>query len=352
VVGFGGVARSIYGSLVDWLGGALNPDLFLCPTENLANRAFTFPAEMGPQVEQLEGVSQVQLVRFARVLFRKTPVTVFSVETAKLASTSRRPALAGDPEQMYRLVSEGRGAIISDAFQRLRGVDFAETLELPTPSGLLRLPVVGITRDFSDQQGTVMLDRAVFQRWWQDSGINVIRVFVKPGVSPDAVRRRILERFAGQRRLLVLSYRQVRENILRVTDQWLQMTYSQIAVAIVVAVLGIVNTLIVSITDRRRELGVLQAVGGLRRQVRHTVWMEALAIGVIGLVLGLALGAVNLLYALENALRMAGLRLDYQYPIELSLLLVPLILAAAWIAALGPARAAVRARLVEALEYE
>jgi ABC-type lipoprotein release transport system permease subunit len=80
--------------------------------------------------------------------------------------------------------------------------------------------------------------------------------------------------------------------------------------------------------------------------------MEALAIGAIGLVLGLALGAVNLLYALENVFRIAGLRLDYRFPVGLSLLLVPLILAAAWVAALGPARAAVRARLVEALEYE
>ena len=70
----------------------------------------------------------------------------------------------------------------------------------------------------------------------------------------------------------------------------------QIAVAVLVAVLGIVNALTVSITDRRRELGVLQAVGGLRRQIRHTVWMEALASALIGLVLGLALGAVQLYY--------------------------------------------------------
>ena len=70
----------------------------------------------------------------------------------------------------------------------------------------------------------------------------------------------------------------------------------QIAVAVLVAVLGIVNALTVSITDRRRELGVLRAVGGLRRQIRGTVWMEALGVGVIGLVLGLALGAVQLYY--------------------------------------------------------
>ena len=59
-------------------------------------------------------------------------------------------------------------------------------------------------------------------------------------------------------------------------------------VAVLVAILGIVNTLTVSITDRRRELGVLRAVGGLRNQIRGTIWMEALAIGIIGLVLGIA----------------------------------------------------------------
>jgi len=352
VVGFGGIARSVYISVVEWLDSALNPDLFVTPSQNLASRAFAFPAEIGPQVESIEGVSQVQLVRSARVLFRQKPVTVFSIEVASLERTSPRPALAGDSKQMYRLAAAGQGVIVSDAFSRLQGVGYGEAVELPTPSGMLRLPVVGVTRDFSDQQGAVMLDRSVYQRWWKDSSVSVVRVYVKPGVSPEAVRRRILERLAGQRRLLVLSNRQVREHILQVTDQWFGMTYSQIAVAILVAVLGIVNTLIVSITDRRRELGVLQAVGGLRRQVRHTVWMEALAIGAIGLLLGLALGAVNLLYALENALRLAGLRLDYRYPFELALLLVPLILGAAWIAALGPARAAVRARLVEALEYE
>jgi putative ABC transport system permease protein len=351
VVGFGGVSGSIHASVMDWLDTALNPDLFVTPTENLANRTFTFPAEMGPEVERLEGVREVQLVRSARVLYRKTPVTLYSLEMDKLWRTSRRRTLVGDAAQAHRLAAEGRGVIVSDAFARLRGVGFGETVELPTPQGWLRLPVVGITRDYSDQQGSVALDRSVYERWWRDSSINVIRVYLKPGASPAAVQQRIQERFSG-RRLLVLSNQEVRQNILRLTDQWFAMSYSQIAVAIAVAVLGIVNTLIVSIMDRRRELGVLQAVGGLRRQVRHTVWMEALAIGAIGLALGLALGAVNLLYGLENVFRIAGLRLDYRFPVGLSLLLVPLILAAAWVAALGPARAAVRARLVEALEYE
>jgi putative ABC transport system permease protein len=120
-----------------------------------------------------------------------------------------------------------------------------------------------------------------------------------------------------------------------------------------VAILGIVNTLTVSITDRRRELGVLRAVGGMQGQIRRTIWMEALSIGTLGLVLGSALGALNLYYILEIVHRdIAGMRLDYAFPTSTMAMLVPTILAAAFIAAIWPAESAVHGSLVEALEYE
>jgi putative ABC transport system permease protein len=140
---------------------------------------------------------------------------------------------------------------------------------------------------------------------------------------------------------------------MKLLDNWFAMTYNQIAVAILVAVLGIVNTLTVSITDRRRELGVMQAVGGLRNQIRHTIWIEALSIGVIGLILGAALGAINLYYVLGMLKRdLGGIDLDYIFPVGFMFLMIPTILVAAFIAAIGPAESAVHGTLVEALEYE
>ena len=119
------------------------------------------------------------------------------------------------------------------------------------------------------------------------------------------------------------------------------------------AVLGIVNTLTVSIADRRRELGVMRAVGGLRRQIRHTLWLEAVSIAVIGLILGILMGAVNLYYSLGMVRRdLGGFDLDYVFPVAFVLLIIPTILAAAFAAAIGPGESAVRATLVEALEYE
>jgi len=195
--------------------------------------------------------------------------------------------------------------------------------------------------------------RNLFVKAWHDDSVNLFRIYVQPGADELAVRQRILDAYGKTQRLFVLTNRDVRQYITRLTDQWFGLTYVQTAVAVLVAVLGIVNALTVSITDRRRELGVLQAVGGLRQQIRHTIWMEAAAIGFIGLALGFALGAIELYYALGIARRdMIGIDIGYAYPLTTAAALIPVILIAAFLAALAPAESAVRGSLVEALEYE
>jgi putative ABC transport system permease protein len=140
---------------------------------------------------------------------------------------------------------------------------------------------------------------------------------------------------------------------VKVASQWFGLTSVQVAFAVLVAVLGIVNTLTVSITDRRRELGVLRALGAGRGQIRRTIWIEALAVATLGLILGCVLGAVNLYYILQIAQKdIAGVRLDYAFPFPTALTLVPIMLSVGFVAALWPAQVAVRGSLVEALEYE
>jgi putative ABC transport system permease protein len=353
VVGFGGFTASMYRSFGEWMDNALNPDFFIAATGKLNSRTVTFPGDLGPVIEGVEGVDQVQVVRTARVMYQQRPVMIIAIEVAKVATKVRRVPLAGDLDEMNRLTAEGKGMIVSDGFSSLWNVKMGDIVDLPTPSGLLRLPVVGIIRDYSDLQGSAFIDREVYRKWWNDDTVNIARVYVKKGQDTAAVRERVTKAFEGRWRLLVLTNREVREWAYKLFDQWFGLTYNQIAVSILVAVLGIVNTLTVSITDRRRELGVMQAVGGLRKQIRRTVWLEALSIGAIGLILGVCLGAVNLYYTLGMVQRdLGGLNLDYIFPISFVAGMIPTILAAAFVAAIGPAESAVRGNLVEALEYE
>jgi len=353
VIGLGGVARATYRPLSDWMTASLNPDMFVTPSENLSDRTYRFPLAMRGELERIPGIDHVQSVRTARMIYRGGPVLVIGVEVDRISRRVHSRIIAGDPDHMFRVTAAGAGVIISENLAELQRLSLGETLELATPEGLLRLPIAGITRDFSDQQGSLMIDRSVFQRWWRDDTVNIFRIYLRPDARAEEVKERILERFRHQRRLFVLMNQEVRQYILRLVNQWVGMTYVQIAVAVLVAVLGIVNTLTVSIADRRRELGVIQAVGGLRRQIRFTIWIEAVAIGAIGSVLGLALGAVNLYYTLEITRRdLIGSRLDYEYPIPIAASIVPVILLAAFLSALWPAESAIRSSLVEALEYE
>ena len=354
VIGLGGIGRESYNSIVNWLDTALNPDLFVAGSQNLSDRTFRFPKTLGDSIGEIPGVEDFQTVRSFRVNVGGRPIMLIIIDAASFERRGHRPLVAEDPRGMYNLAKTGAGVIVSDNFARLQGRVVGDRVDLATPGGLLSLPVAGVITDWSDQQGSVFVDRAVYERYWQDDTVNVVRVYVSEGTDPMTVRQRILERLApSYPRLLVFTNAEVRSWVLKLTDQWLQLTYSQVLIAVLVAILGIVNTLTVSIIDRKRELGVLRAVGGFRRQIRQTVWMEAVAIGVVGLALGLLFGAANLYFLLQITGRdLSGMYLPYRFPLSIALMLLPTILAAAFFSALWPAESAVRTSLVEALEYE
>ena len=353
VVALGGLARASYDSIYGWLSVALSPDLFVSPSQSLTQRDFRFPESMGAQLQAIPGIAQVQPVRDARIQIQGKPTMFVAADIAELRQHATLPPVAGNTDDMFRRAEQGKAVLASENFALLRGFKLGDIVDIPSPNGVLHLPIAGIVTDYSDEQGSLLVDRSLYKRYWNDSAVNVFRIYLAPGASEADVKRRILEQFASQRRLFVLTNREVRRYILRLTDQWFGITYVQIAVAVLVAVLGIVNTLTVSITDRRRELGVLQAVGGLRNQIRGTIWLEALAVGIVGCILGLALGALQLYYSLHiSAEDMAGLRLSYEYPYPIALLLAPGILMVAFLSAIAPAETAVRGSLVEALEYE
>jgi putative ABC transport system permease protein len=353
VISLGGLAKASYSSILEWVRIALNPDMYISTSETLTKRSFRFPGSMLAEIQQIPGIAEVQPVISGRVPVDGRPILLVASDVGAIAVRAKLPAVAGVPAEMYRQTAEGKGVIASANFAALHGYKFGQTVSIPTPSGMLRLPIVGIVTDYSDQQGSILMDLGVYRKYWQDDTLNFFRIYLQKGARWQDVKNRILQRFGNQRRLFVLTNDEIRAFIIRLTDQWFGLTYVQIAVAVLVAILGIVNTLTVSVTDRRRELGVLQAVGGIRNQIRATIWLEAVCIGIIGLVLGLALGAMQLYYSLQIGARdLAGIQLNYEYPINIALVLVPTILAAAFLSSIGPAESAVRGSLVEALEYE
>src|SRR5205085_9965201 len=117
---FAGMARASYDSIIDWMDTALNPDLFVMPSEDLVVRTTRFPATMGPELQGIEGISRVQLVRDARIQFRNTSVMVVAAEVASLDETAHRLPVEGDASEMYRLTAAGQGLMVSDNLAQLQ----------------------------------------------------------------------------------------------------------------------------------------------------------------------------------------------------------------------------------------
>jgi hypothetical protein len=93
----------------------------------------------------------------------------------------------------------------------------------------------------------VFIDRQLFVERWQDDSVDFFRLYVSPGASAPQVKSAILSAFSGNRHIFVLENAEVRSHVGNVTDQWFTMSWAQLGVAIVVAVLGIINSMTVSV---------------------------------------------------------------------------------------------------------
>jgi len=140
--------------------------------------------------------------------------------------------------------------------------------------------------------------------------------------------------------------RQARDSV----NQLLGIVTALLLLAVVVAILGIVNTLVLSVVERTRELGLLRAVGGTRRQVRTVVRRESVLMALLGALTGIALGTVSGI-ALSRALLDEGIT---EIEVPAGTLVVYLLVAAAVgvLAAIGPARRASRVDVMEAITAE
>ncbi len=134
VVALGGLARASYDSIYGWLTVALNPDLFVSPSQSLTQRDFRFPESMGAQLRAIPGVGEVQLVRDARIEIQGKPAMFVAADIRRSAeSMPRLPPVAGNANEMFRRAEQGEAVLASENFALLRGFKLGDIVDIPTP---------------------------------------------------------------------------------------------------------------------------------------------------------------------------------------------------------------------------
>src|SRR5256885_7904285 len=179
IVALGGVSQAAYVSVQDWLDTTFNPDLFVSSSDNLLSSRFLFPASMETELRAIPGVMDVQGVRTVRISIAGSSRTLIATDLGKLFEHIKPEVFEGDLQRMGELGSQGPGVIISENFSTLENLHLQNWLEIPTPSGLLRLPIVGVIRDYTSQKGSLLIDETVFRQYWKSGELDVFRVYLQ-----------------------------------------------------------------------------------------------------------------------------------------------------------------------------
>lgn len=186
-----------------------------------------------------------------------------------------------------------RGVLVSEDEAAEHGWQPGQQVELTTLDKNEQVPVTvaGVFKA-SPLLGELVVPPAVFDQVTPTAFRSNFFVLVKgqPGTDPDALRTDLenaTDRFAI---IQVQDREQFKGEQGRQINTMLAILYGLLALAVVIAILGIVNTLALSVVERRREIGMLRAVGTSRAQVRRTIYLESMLIAVFGAIVGVILG--------------------------------------------------------------
>ncbi len=257
--------------------------------------------------------------------------------------------LRGGPKTLRNL---GNGeAIVSDDFASEHDLAVGDTFSLLSQSEARpKFTVAGEFESKAKIFGDILVTQKVMRTAFDQKQDQIDFVIVEAGADPEKVQELLT---IGAERAFptaeVLNQAELREEREKQIDGIVLLFYLLLGLAVVISLIGVINTLVLSVYERRRELGMLRAIGMSRRQVRTMVRYEAVITALIGAIIGLVLGVV-FAALIAQPLKQEGFTLSYPIPTLIGILVVAAFIGV--IAAIIPARSASRLNVLESLQYE
>jgi putative ABC transport system permease protein len=339
-----------------WVESTLRSDLWIkADAGGGAGIVGDLPEDAIAFVRGFEGVAAVDPFRARDATDTEgRPFTLASGDFRVLARAGGLPLLDGsDARPVAQAAREHGDVLVSEPYARRFGARRGSEISLPTPAGPRRFAVAGVYRDYSNDRGTVVMDRDLYLSLYPDRRVTSLAVIAAPGVDPGDLRRRLLSAAQGRYAVTISTNRELRREALRIFDRTFAVTKALEGIAIAVAVLGIANALLASAVERRRSFGLLRAIGASAGQIRRATLVEAFLTGGTGTLAAIAAGAAFawLLLAVINP-QSFGWTVQVSIPVASLAGAAALVLAAACAAGLLPGRIAASVDPAAALAEE
>ena len=304
-----------------------------------------FDASLYEQVAATPGVAAATYLRSTQAQKNKDPLLAFGVQPQLLEQVVHFDATAGD----FTAIGSG-GAAVDALTASQYGWRVGDTVPVVVRTGRTEVELVAIYERVLAFRGLIT-DMETAQRWGAPAGVDsAIYVQMDPDADPDQVRAELEQVTSAYPAVMVADQQQVKAGVHEQIDSLLAFVLILLGLSVLIATLGIINTMLLSTAERTREIGMLRAVGALRGQVRAMVAVESVLLGLfgalVGVVLGIAYGVV-----MQKAMEPQGLT-ALAIPWLLLLILVLAGALAGAVAALWPAWRASRMNVLRAIATE
>jgi putative ABC transport system permease protein len=337
-------AASLKTSFTDILSNSTNADLYvLTPT----SQSEGFSPEVPRMVEDVDGVDVVSRTGFGQAEIDGESAAFTSIDPSTVDAAMDLGMVTGDASELT-----DSGVLVHEKLATTNGWEVGDTVPANFPSSpkgnkSAELEIQGVY----DGQGFVNTEYVVTNdahtAFYPDRLEGTAMVLLADGEDVAGAEQRIADAIADQPDATVMDQAEFEGAMSSVINQLLGLVTVLLLLAVVIALLGIVNTLALSVFERTRELGLLRAVGMTRGQVRAMVRWESVVISVIGALLGAGLG-LGLGLALTRALADQGIDQIAIPAAQLGLYVVAAALAGV-VAAVGPARRASNVDVLKAV---
>lgn len=348
--------HSLRRSMFDWFDSIIRADILVSSGHPLAtggSPTIPMPGEMQAEIEKIPGVKSVEPFRKGYLIYNGKKMLLEIFDVALRLEYCPTMIAQGTKEDMQRLLPDQDNVVVNEGFATKYQVAPGDTLILPTPIGPKSFGIAAIVVSYTSDSGVIWMDVNTYRRHWHDPLVDTYEVLIQPKADIDTVRQAILQRFGHERKLFALSAAAFKVEIGKILDRSFVLTNAVNIITLGIAGFGIIVTLLASVLERTREIGILRAIGMTKGQIAKVVIIESTLIGIVGGTLGAATGIVIGWIELEGAFH-----LDYgssiTYHLHYSSMALALLLAAGLsaLAGLYPARKAAKTNIVEALTYE
>ncbi len=285
-IGVGLMIGSFRRTVVTWLGYALQGDLYVqAPSFKATQNTRPLDPAVPGIVADHPAVGRAELIRAVYVDSPAGPVYLEVGTSADYGEGLLYRSADGPPAQVWAAVRRSGAVIVSEPFANRLGLPARDgTVTLNTDRGPRTFDVAGIYYDYASSAGAVIMAIEDYRRYWDDRAVTALAVRLAPGADADRVARELEAALRPVQRVLVRPNRALREAVLAVFDRTFAITGALQMLATVVAFIGVLSALLSLQLDKRRQLGVLRAVGLTVRELWALVLLET---GLMGAVAGL-----------------------------------------------------------------